>query len=128
MTFVRPTEALTAPVPLPRPFPWFVGPAEGLDALGLVLARLRRVRRGLTRVAADGRRGHGRGAASRGQPRCSPSALPGSAARADPGAWCDAGVALPGRLAGSLLAAASDDDVPALDSAARAGYSITKLF
>ena len=49
-----PPEALPLPIPLPAPFLWFIGVAEVLGGLGLILPGLLRVRPGLTPLAAAG--------------------------------------------------------------------------
>jgi hypothetical protein len=49
-----PPEALPLPIPLSRPFLLFIGVAEVLGALGLVLPGLLRIRPGLTPLAAGG--------------------------------------------------------------------------
>jgi uncharacterized membrane protein YphA (DoxX/SURF4 family) len=56
MKLVQPIETLTAqmPVPLPGAFMRFVGVAEVLGALGLILPGLLRIRPGLTPLAAAG--------------------------------------------------------------------------
>lgn len=51
---VLPLEALAGPVPLPGPFLRFIGVAEVLGAVGLILSGLLRVRPGLTPLAAAG--------------------------------------------------------------------------
>ncbi len=51
---VVPVEAMTASIPLPGPFLRFIGVAEVLGALGLVLPGLFSIRTGLTPVAAAG--------------------------------------------------------------------------
>jgi hypothetical protein len=51
---VLPTETLPLPIPLPRPFVLFIGVAEVLGALGLVLPGLLRILPGLTPLAAAG--------------------------------------------------------------------------
>jgi hypothetical protein len=47
-------EALPMPIPLPQAFVWFIGIAEVLGALGLILPGLTRIRPGLTVAAAVG--------------------------------------------------------------------------
>ena len=54
MKLVLPLEKLTGPVPLPGLFVRFIGVAEVLGALGLILPGLLRIRPGLTPVAAAG--------------------------------------------------------------------------
>ncbi len=54
MKLVLPLEALAGPVPLPGPFLRFIGVAEVLGALGLILPGLLRIRPGLTPLAAAG--------------------------------------------------------------------------
>jgi len=54
MKLVSPTAALTQQVTLPGPFLRFIGVAEVLGALGLVLPGLLRLRTGLTPIAAAG--------------------------------------------------------------------------
>ncbi len=49
-----PPEMLPLPIPLPRPFVLFIGVAEVLGALGLILPGITRVRPGLTPLAAVG--------------------------------------------------------------------------
>jgi hypothetical protein len=51
---VLPLEKLAGPVPLPGPFLRFIGVAEVLGALGLILPGLLRIRPGLTPLAAAG--------------------------------------------------------------------------
>ena len=51
---VLPLEKLTGPVPLPGPFVRFIGVAEVLGALGLILPGLLCIRPGVTPVAAGG--------------------------------------------------------------------------
>ena len=51
---VMPLEKLTGPIPLPGPFLRFIGVAEVLGALGLILPGLLRIRPGLTPLAAAG--------------------------------------------------------------------------
>ncbi len=51
---VLPLEALAGPVPLPGPFLRFIGVAEVLGAIGLILPGLLRIRPGLTPLAAAG--------------------------------------------------------------------------
>ena len=74
MKLVLPIEELTAEMPLPGLFVRFIGVAEVLGALGLVLPGLLRIRPGLTPLAAAGpsrarRRRRARGAA-RARGRC----------------------------------------------------------
>ena len=54
MKLVLPLEKLTGPVPLPGLFVRFVGVAEVIGALGLILPGLLRIRPGLTPLAAAG--------------------------------------------------------------------------
>jgi len=54
MKLVLPLETLTGPIPLPGLFLRFVGVAEVLGALGLILPGLLRIRPGLTPLAAAG--------------------------------------------------------------------------
>jgi hypothetical protein len=54
MKLVLPLEALAGPVSLPGPFLRFIGVAEVLGALGLVLPGLFRIRVSLTPAAAGG--------------------------------------------------------------------------
>ena len=54
MKLVLPFEALKGPVVLPGPFVRFIGVAEVLGALGLILPGLLRIRPGLTPLAAAG--------------------------------------------------------------------------
>ncbi len=54
MKLVLPLEELTGPVPLPGLFMRFVGVAEVLGAIGLILPGLLRIRPGLTPLAAAG--------------------------------------------------------------------------
>ena len=49
-----PPEMLPLPIPLPRPFVLFIGVAEVLGGLGLILPGLLRIRPGLTPLAAAG--------------------------------------------------------------------------
>ena len=51
---VLPTEMLAMPIPLPHPFVLFIGVAEMLGALGLILPGLLHTRPGLTPLAALG--------------------------------------------------------------------------
>ncbi len=51
---VLPLESLTGPVPLPGLFVRFIGVAEVLGAIGLILPGLLRIRQGLTPLAAAG--------------------------------------------------------------------------
>jgi len=51
---VLPLEKLTGPVPLPGLFLRFIGVAEVLGAIGLILPGLLRIRPGLTPLAASG--------------------------------------------------------------------------
>ena len=51
---VMPLEAMKGPVALPGPFLRFIGVAEVLGALGLILPGLLRIRTGLTPLAAAG--------------------------------------------------------------------------
>ena len=54
MKLVLPLEKMTGPVPLPGGFLRFIGMAEVLGALGLILPGLLRIRPGLTPLAAAG--------------------------------------------------------------------------
>ena len=54
MKLVMPIEAMTEPMPLPGLFLRFIGLAEVLGALGLILPGLLRIRPGLTPLAAAG--------------------------------------------------------------------------
>ncbi len=54
MKLALPLEALTGQTPLPGPFIRFIGVAEVLGALGLILPGLLRIRRHLTPLAAAG--------------------------------------------------------------------------
>ncbi len=54
MKLVLPIEELTVEVPLPGLLVWFVGVAEVLGALGLILPGLLRIRPDLTPLAAAG--------------------------------------------------------------------------
>jgi DoxX-like family len=54
MKLVVPLEKLAGQVPLPGPFLRFIGVAEVLGALGLILPGLLRIRPGLTPLAAAG--------------------------------------------------------------------------
>jgi uncharacterized membrane protein YphA (DoxX/SURF4 family) len=54
MKLVLPLDALKGPVPLPGLFVRFIGVAEILGALGLILPGLLRIRPGLTPLAAAG--------------------------------------------------------------------------
>ena len=54
LKLVLPLEKLTGPVPLPGLFMRFIGVAEVLGALGLILPGLLRIRPGLTPLAAAG--------------------------------------------------------------------------
>jgi len=54
MKLVLPLEALTGPLPMPGLFLRFIGVAEVLGALGLILPGLLRIRPGLTPLAAGG--------------------------------------------------------------------------
>ena len=51
---VLPPEAMAGPIPLPTPFLRFLGVAEVLGAIGLILPGLLRIRTGLTPLAAAG--------------------------------------------------------------------------
>ena len=51
---VLPLEGLTAQMPVPDPFLRFIGVAEVLGAMGLILPGLLRIRPGLTPLAAAG--------------------------------------------------------------------------
>ena len=54
MKLVLPLEQLTGPITLPGPLLRFIGVAEVLGALGLILPGLLRIRPGLTPLAAAG--------------------------------------------------------------------------
>jgi len=54
MKLVLPVEAMTAQMPLPGLFLRFIGVAEVLGAIGLILPGLLRIRPGLTPLAAAG--------------------------------------------------------------------------
>lgn len=54
MKLVMPLEQLAGPIELPGPFLRFIGVAEVLGALGLILPGLLRIRPGLTPLAAAG--------------------------------------------------------------------------
>ncbi|HEV2054360.1 MAG TPA: DoxX family protein [Methylomirabilota bacterium] len=54
MKLVMPLEELTKQMPLPGPFVRFIGVAEVLGAIGLILPGLLRIRPGLTALAAAG--------------------------------------------------------------------------
>ncbi|MGH7275437.1 MAG: DoxX family protein [Candidatus Rokuibacteriota bacterium] len=54
MKLVQPLEVLTAQMPLPGLFVRFIGVAEVLGAIGLILPGLLRIRPGLTPLAAAG--------------------------------------------------------------------------
>ena len=54
MKLVLPLEELTAQMPLPGPFVRFIGVAEVLGGIGLILPGLLRIRQGLTPLAAGG--------------------------------------------------------------------------
>ena len=54
MKLVLPIEAMTRQMPLPGLFLRFIGVAEVLGAIGLILPGLLRIRRGLTPLAAAG--------------------------------------------------------------------------
>jgi hypothetical protein len=54
MKLVLPIEAMTAPIVLPGPFLRFLGVAEVLGAIGLILPGLLRIHPGLTPLAAAG--------------------------------------------------------------------------
>lgn len=54
MKLVLPLEALKGPIPLPGLFMRFIGVAEVLGAIGLILPGLLRIRPGLTPLAAAG--------------------------------------------------------------------------
>jgi drug/metabolite transporter (DMT)-like permease len=54
MKLVLPIEAMTKQMPLPGLFLRFIGVAEVLGAIGLILPGLLRIRRGLTPLAAAG--------------------------------------------------------------------------
>ena len=54
MKLVMPIEAMAGPVALPGPFLRFIGVAEVLGAVGLILPGLLRIQRQLTPIAAAG--------------------------------------------------------------------------
>jgi hypothetical protein len=54
MKFIMPIEMMTKQTHLPGPFFWFIGVAEVLGALGLILPGLLRIRPRLTVLAAAG--------------------------------------------------------------------------
>jgi len=54
MKFIMPIEAMTKQIPFPAWFLYFIGIAEVLGALGLILPGLLRIRTGLTSLAASG--------------------------------------------------------------------------
>ena len=54
MKLVLPLDKMTGPIPLPGLFMRFIGVAEVLGALGLILPGLLRIRPGLTPLAAAG--------------------------------------------------------------------------
>jgi len=54
MKFIIPIEEMTKQVPLPGLFLRFIGVAEVLGAIGLILPGLLRIRQGLTPLAAAG--------------------------------------------------------------------------
>ncbi|HSS52275.1 MAG TPA: DoxX family protein [Thermoanaerobaculia bacterium] len=54
MKFIMPVAEMTKQMPLPAWFLWFIGAAEFLGGLGLVLPSLLRIRPGLTPLAAAG--------------------------------------------------------------------------
>ena len=54
MKLILPLEKLTGPIPVPGLFMRFIGVAEVLGALGLILPGLLRIRPGLTPLAAAG--------------------------------------------------------------------------
>jgi hypothetical protein len=54
MKLVLPLEKLTGPIPLSGPFIRFIGVAEVLGAIGLILPSLLRISPGLTPLAASG--------------------------------------------------------------------------
>ena len=54
MKLVLPLEAMAGPIALPGPFLRFIGVAEVLGAIGLILPGLLRIRVGLTPMAAVG--------------------------------------------------------------------------
>jgi len=54
MKLVLPVEAMTRQIPLPGLFLRFIGVAEVLGAMGLILPGLLRIRQGLTPLAAAG--------------------------------------------------------------------------
>ncbi|MEA2762825.1 MAG: hypothetical protein QOD47_2109 [Gemmatimonadaceae bacterium] len=54
MKFIMPIEVMTKQIPFPAWFLYFIGVAELLGALGLVLPSALRIRTGLTSLAASG--------------------------------------------------------------------------
>ena len=54
MKLVLPLEAMTGPIPMPGLFLRFIGVAEVLGAIGLILPGVLRIRPGLTPLAAAG--------------------------------------------------------------------------
>jgi uncharacterized membrane protein len=54
MKFIMPIEVMTKQVPFPAWFLYFIGVAEVLGAIGLVLPGVLRIRTGLTPLAASG--------------------------------------------------------------------------
>ncbi|HEV7504006.1 MAG TPA: DoxX family protein [Thermoanaerobaculia bacterium] len=54
MKFVMPVAEMTKQMPLPAWFLWFIGVAEILGGLGLILPSLLRIKPGLTPLAAAG--------------------------------------------------------------------------
>jgi uncharacterized membrane protein YphA (DoxX/SURF4 family) len=54
MKLILPVEEMTAQVPMPGPFLRFIGIAQVLGAIGLILPGLLRIRPGLTPLAAAG--------------------------------------------------------------------------
>ncbi|MDQ6870481.1 MAG: DoxX family protein [Gemmatimonadota bacterium] len=54
MKFIMPIEVMTKQIPFPAWFLYFIGVAEVLGAIGLVLPSLLRIRTGLTPLAASG--------------------------------------------------------------------------
>jgi hypothetical protein len=54
LKLVLPLEAMTGPIPLPGLFLRFIGVAEVLGAIGLILPGVLRIRPGLTPLAAAG--------------------------------------------------------------------------
>jgi uncharacterized membrane protein len=54
MKFIMPIEVMTKQVPFPAWFLYFIGVAEVLGAIGLILPGVLRIRTGLTSLAASG--------------------------------------------------------------------------